>query len=93
MMSNNTIPTMFINYAHYGEDWKDNFVLNLRTLDQQDKIQIVIWDENKINTGDKWYPDIKQAMSQAVAAVCVISLYFLASDFIIEKRSPPVEAL
>jgi len=85
MMSNNTMPMVSISYAHYVENWKDGLALNLRTLEQQDKMQIVIWNDAKINTGDKLYPDIQQAMSQAVA-VFVISLYFLVSDFIINEE-------
>lgn len=85
-MSTPTKPTVFISYSHKDESWKDRFVPQLRALEQAGRI--VVWDDRKIDGGDKWYPEIKTAMEQAAIAVCLISSDFLASDFCIKEEVP-----
>jgi len=79
-------PTIFISYCHKDEAWKDRLDPHLRTLQQYG--HIVVWDDRKIDAGEKWYPEIEQAMQDAAVAVCLISPDYLASDFIFKEEIP-----
>jgi tetratricopeptide (TPR) repeat protein len=79
-------PTVFISYSHMDEAWKDRLVIHLRALEQAGRI--TIWDDRRIDGGDKWYNEIEQAMGQAAVAVCLISPDYLASDFINKEEIP-----
>jgi tetratricopeptide (TPR) repeat protein len=79
-------PTVFISYSHKDEVWKDRLLPQLKTLQQLDRI--VVWDDRKIDAGDKWYPEIKEAMEKARVAICLISPNYLASDFCVKEEVP-----
>ena len=79
-------PTVFISYSHKDEIWKDRLLPQLKTLQQLDRI--VVWDDRKIDAGDKWYPEIKEAMEKAQVAICLISPNYLASDFCVKEEVP-----
>ncbi|MCP4687348.1 MAG: TIR domain-containing protein, partial [Desulfobacterales bacterium] len=49
---------------------------------------IFVWDDRRIDQGDKWYPEIKAAMENAAAAVCLISADYLASKFCTNEEIP-----
>jgi len=51
-------------------------------------LDIVVWDDRKIDVGDTWYPEITNAMEQASVAVCLISADFLTSDFCQKEEVP-----
>ncbi len=79
-------PTVFISYSHKDEVWKDRLLPQLKTLQQLDRI--VVWDDRQIDAGDKWYPEIKEAMEKAQVAICLISPNYLASDFCVKEEVP-----
>ncbi|HEX8129970.1 MAG TPA: toll/interleukin-1 receptor domain-containing protein [Pyrinomonadaceae bacterium] len=85
-MSTETKPTVFISYSHKDEGWKNKLLPQLRALEQAGRI--VVWHDRKIDGGDKWYPEIKEAMEQAAVAVCLISADFLSSDFCVKEEVP-----
>jgi hypothetical protein len=79
-------PTVFISYSHKDEIWKDRLLPQLKSLQQLDRI--VVWDDRQIDAGDKWYPEIKEAMEKARVAICLISPNYLASDFCVKEEVP-----
>jgi tetratricopeptide (TPR) repeat protein len=79
-------PTVFVSYSHKDEVWKDRFIPQLRALEQAGRI--VVWDDRKIDGGDKWYPEIIKAMEEALVAVCIISPDYLASGFCVKEEVP-----
>ena len=79
-------PTVFISYSHKDEKWKDRLLPHLRALEKVDRI--VVWDDRKIDAGDQWYPEIKEAMEKANLALCLISPNYLASDFCVKEEVP-----
>jgi TIR domain len=79
-------PIVFISYSHIDEIWKDLLLPQLKTLQQLDRI--VVWNDRKIDAGDKWYPEIKEAMEKARIAICLISANYLASDFCLKEEVP-----
>ena len=79
-------PTIFISYSHKDEKWKDRLRPHLQALALDDRI--VVWDDRKIDAGDTWYPEIKDAINRARVAVCLISADFLASKFCVKEEIP-----
>lgn len=47
-----------------------------------------VWHDRKIDGGDKWYPEIQEAMVNAAAAILLISSDFLASRFCVLEEVP-----
>jgi hypothetical protein len=79
--------TIFISYSHKDEFWKNQFKPQVSLLEKAG-LDIVVWDDRKIDVGDTWYPEITQAMEQAAVAVCLISENFLNSDFCVKEEVP-----
>jgi len=79
-------PLVFISYSHKDEDWKDRLKPQLKALEMAGRI--MVWDDRKIDAGEKWYPEIKSAMEKSSAAVYLISEHFLSSDFCIKEEIP-----
>ena len=48
---------------HMDEDWKDHLRPHLVAMENLDRI--VIWDDRKIDAGEKWYPEIRAAIERA----------------------------
>ncbi len=78
---------IFISYSHKDEEWKDRLLPHLRMLEKAD-LGITVWDDRKIDIGDKWYPEIEEAMRKAAFAICLISANYLSSDFIVKEKVP-----
>jgi tetratricopeptide (TPR) repeat protein len=78
--------TVFLSYSHRDERWKDLLRPHLKMLEQLGTLEI--WDDRRIDAGENWYPEIKQAMEGAAAAVCLISVDYLASDFCAKEEIP-----
>ncbi|TFG50128.1 MAG: toll/interleukin-1 receptor domain-containing protein [Anaerolineales bacterium] len=81
-----TKPTIFISYSREDEKWKDCLHPHLKLLEKAH--HVTIWDDSKIDTGDKWFNEIETAISEAAVAVCLISADYLASDFCIKEEIP-----
>ena len=79
-------PTVFISYSHRDEDWKDRLRPHLAALELLD--ELVVWDDRKIDGGERWYPEIQAAMERASVAVCLISAHYLASPFCVKDEVP-----
>jgi hypothetical protein len=80
-------PTVFVSYSHKDEDWKDKLLPHLRILETAG-LNVRIWEDRQIDAGAQWYPEIQQAMEQAVAAVLLISADYLASAFCVKEEVP-----
>jgi tetratricopeptide (TPR) repeat protein len=79
-------PKVFISYSHKDKDLLGPLVAQLKALEQAGLLEV--WDDTRIDAGDKWYPEIEAAMKQAAVAVCLVSEYFLASDFCTKQEVP-----
>jgi tetratricopeptide (TPR) repeat protein len=79
-------PEIFVSYSHLDESWKNMLQPHLEVLRRFGGISY--WDDRQIGTGEDWYPQIKENMENAKAAVCLISVNYLASDFIQKEEVP-----
>ncbi len=79
--------TVFISYSHKDEEWKEKLVPHLQALEHAG-IGMHVWHDRKIDGGDKWYPEIQEAMTNAAAAILLISSDFLASRFCVQEEVP-----
>jgi hypothetical protein len=80
-------PTVFISYSHQDEAWNNKLLPHLRALETAG-VEMQVWHDRKIDGGDKWYPEIQDAMANAAAAILLISSDFLASQFCIREKYP-----
>ena len=79
--------TVFISYSHRDEVWKDKLLPHLQALEQAG-VEMQVWHDRRIDGGDRWYPEIQDAMANAAAAILMISADFLASRFCIHEEVP-----
>jgi tetratricopeptide (TPR) repeat protein len=79
-------PTVFVSYSHRDDAWKGRLLPQLRVLVQLGLIDL--WEDNRIDAGDAWYPEIQAALEKAAAAVCLISANYLSSDFVLKEEVP-----
>lgn len=61
--------TVFISYSHKDKDLLGPLTAQLKTLEQAGLLEV--WADTRIDAGDKWYPEIEEAMKRAAVAVCV----------------------
>ena len=77
---------LFISYSHADEQWLLELKKWLKPLEQNDLV--TIWDDQKIQAGDEWRNEIENALATAKAAVLLISMDFLNSEFIANNELP-----
>lgn len=79
---------VFISYAHEDETWRDTLRMVLRP--QERKGLLDVWDDKRIRTGDDWRKSIDDALASCRIAVLLVSMPFLASDFINDAELPEI---
>lgn len=81
---------IFISYSHRDEEYLSRIKTHLKVLRTFGENDFEVWDDNKINAGDKWQEEIKNALSNSTAAILLISTDYLASDFINKEELQPL---
>jgi hypothetical protein len=77
---------VFLSYSHKDQQWLDSLQIVLAPL-----TEISCWSDVAIKPGDKWFPEIEEAVSRASVAVLLVSSDFLASTFIMEEEWPRIK--
>jgi len=76
---------VFISYSHLDEVWKNRVVSQLKVLSGEG---LEVWDDRRINAGDKWRAEIETALNACDVALLLISAEFLTSGFILKEEIP-----
>src|SRR6185369_11205745 len=79
-------PLVFISYSHADRDWVEKLDPFLRQLELHERLEA--WADTDLPTGTDWYEAIGERMSEARAAILVVSQNFLASDFCMLEEVP-----
>ena len=77
---------IFISYSHKDEEWKDRVVKHLQVFQLEGFCRT--WDDRQIQVGTAWEKEITGAIQSAHAAILLITVDFLTSDFIKKKETP-----
>ncbi len=83
--NNVTAKRIFISYAHKDEQWKDDLVVNLASLQKRGLISA--WNDREIEAG-LWDSQIEEAMENADIFMLLVTQHFLASPYIVLERKP-----
>ncbi len=78
--------TLFISYSHKDEKWLLELKKWLTPLEQSGRV--ALWDDEQIKASADWRRDINEALASANAAVLLISIDFLTSEFILNHELP-----
>lgn len=81
-------PKLFISYSHKDKDVLEHLQTFLKPLVRDD--QLDLWDDTRISTGQGWKKEIDNALTEASIAILLVSIHFLASDFIAYSELPPL---
>ncbi|HKE31489.1 MAG TPA: toll/interleukin-1 receptor domain-containing protein [Candidatus Angelobacter sp.] len=74
------VKQIFISYSHADTEWFKKIRTSLQQLESQGLFQI--WDDKKIEVGDKWLVEIKKALETAQVAILLVTQDFMQSPFI-----------
>lgn len=79
---------IFVSYCHADREYLSDLQRHFKPF--LDKL--IIWDDSKIEPGQKWKDEIEKAISETKVGIFLVSTDFLGSDFITTKEIPPLLA-
>lgn len=82
-------PKLFVSYARADREWLERFRPYLTPASRSGTLA-VWWDDEGIPSGAEWGPAIERELAEATAALVLVSVNLLASDFIREKELPAI---
>ena len=77
---------VFVSYSHSDKEFLSEIQKHFKPFLKQ----IDFWDDTKIQSGQKWKKEIRNAISETKIAILLVSADFLASDFISTDELPPL---
>ncbi|HIC8924096.1 TPA: leucine-rich repeat domain-containing protein, partial [Elizabethkingia anophelis] len=81
---------IFISYSHKDEIWLSKLKVHLKVLSHHLNIDIDVWDDKRLITGDNWKKEIIYALNSSGIAIMLVSADFLASEFINREEIPNI---
>jgi TIR domain len=79
---------VFVSYSRKDKEWLKRFEDVFKPLSRNVDADLDLWSDGRIKPGDDWKTEIGIAMDSACAAVLLVSVNFLASDFIVREEIP-----
>ncbi len=80
---------IFISYSRKDRAWLERLQPHLKALEHYG---IESWADTRLEAGDVWLDEIRQAIASARVAILLVSADFLASDFIENEELPQLLA-
>src|ERR1051326_6440899 len=77
---------VFISYSHQDKDCLERLQAHLRPSVRAGSIPL--WTDRSLKPGDRWKEVIEQALTTTQVAILLVSVGFLASDFVAEEVLP-----
>lgn len=77
---------VFVSYSHLDKEYLSDIQRHFKPFLNQ----IDFWDDTKIQPGQKWKSEIKNAIDETKVAILLLSTDFLGSDFITSNELPPL---
>src|SRR5215217_2981026 len=74
---------VFVSYSHADREWQRRLTVMLNPVVRDGSL--ALWWDNYVAAGDRWRPEIYNALNRARAAVLLVSADFLASRFIMRR--------
>jgi formylglycine-generating enzyme required for sulfatase activity len=81
---------LFISYSHVDREWVDRLQKTIHPVVRSHGLRL--WDDSQIEPGDKWKEEIETALAGAKVALLLVSLDFLASEFVTNSELPQLRA-
>ncbi len=81
-------PLIFISYSRKDAAWLERLQPYLKASLRQ--CQYSLWDDRGIKTGTDWFDEIGKAIAAAQVAILLVSIDFLASEFIEKHEVKPL---
>src|ERR671914_1334918 len=78
--------TVFVSYCHRDARWLRRLQVHLKPFGTRG--DLVLWDDTKLDPGDRWRTAISDAIEHAAASILLVSADFLASDFVTSEELP-----
>ncbi len=79
---------VFISYSHHDREWLEKLKVQLTPYLRGEGIHL--WDDTKIQPGTAWAAAIDKELTEARAAILLVSPQFLASHFIAGVELPRI---
>lgn len=79
---------VFISYSHENRHELERLRIHLKAARLNNRVEW--WDDTQINPGQDWQHAIKKAIDTTRVAVLLISVDYLASDFILDNELSPL---
>jgi hypothetical protein len=81
---------VFVSYSHRDREWLDRLKIHLSPYLRGEGLHL--WDDTKIAAGASWAAQIDEELSEARAAVLLVSPDFLASEYVYSVELPKILA-
>lgn len=77
---------VFVSYSHADHKWLDRLLEHVRPLVRAGHIRV--FSDRNIAVGADWRAEIQASLDAAGLAVLLVSVHFLASDFVMTEELP-----
>ncbi len=81
---------VFVSYCHADKDDLNRLLVHLKAAKLNNRVEY--WADTQIKPGEMWNDAIKNAIASVRVAVLLVSVDYLASEFILKSELPPLLA-